>query len=49
MVTYFQLVELGMGNYKEVQELDARTVIQCLAYEQFKSEYQTTYLEINKS
>lgn len=33
---------------REVRELDARTVLQAIEYEKFCSDYERTYLELNK-
>ncbi len=38
-----------MGSFEEVKKLDARTVLQRLNYEQYKSEYEEEYMEMNKN
>ena len=44
----FRLTKLGFGNFKEVTELDSRVVIQALHYEDFISDYEYAYMEIEK-
>jgi len=41
-------VKAGYGNFFEVQQMTAREVIQALNYEDFLSEYERTFLELNK-
>jgi hypothetical protein len=50
MLIYFRLCKAGYaGSVLEAAEFDARTVIQALYYEDFCSDYEHTFLELNKS
>jgi hypothetical protein len=44
-----RLVKAGYGSLVEVQQFDARTVLQALNYEKFLAEYESAYLEIIKN
>jgi hypothetical protein len=49
LVVYFRLVKEGYAaSVKEAAELDARTVLQALRYEEFLGEYESTYLWLNR-
>lgn len=48
MLIYFRLVDAGYGSYNEVKQFDARVVAQALHYLKFKSDYEATYMELNK-
>jgi len=48
LLTYCRLVKLGYGSLKEVKELDARTVLQALYYEDFCDNYVKAFYEANK-
>jgi hypothetical protein len=41
-------VKAGYGSLREVQEFDARTVLQALNYEGFCNDYESAYVELNK-
>lgn len=45
---YFRLVKAGYGSLNEVREMDARTVLQALFYEDFRSDYELVFMELNK-
>jgi hypothetical protein len=42
-------VKAGYGTLREVEEMNARTVLQALYYESFISDYESAYMEMNKS
>jgi hypothetical protein len=42
------LSKAGYGSLKEMEEMDARAVIQALGYETFTSDYEAAYMELNK-
>lgn len=49
LVIYFRLCDAGYAqSIADAAKLDARTVIQALYYEKFKSDYEQAYIEINK-
>ena len=48
LIIYYRLVKAGYGNFFEVQQMTAREVIQALSYEDFLSDYERTFLELNK-
>jgi hypothetical protein len=41
-------VKAGYGTLEEVQEFDARTVLQALYYEEFLSNRDSAFIELNK-
>jgi hypothetical protein len=41
-------VKAGYGSLREVQEMNAREVLQALHYENFLSDYEAAYFEVNK-
>jgi hypothetical protein len=46
---YFRLCKGGFAqSVVEARELDARTVLQALAYEGFCADYEMAYMELNK-
>jgi hypothetical protein len=48
-VIHLCLVKLGYASsITEARELDARTVLQALYYEDFCSDYEKAYVELNK-
>lgn len=47
LLVYLKLVEMGLGSLAQVRELDSRTVLQALAYQKFKSDYQRAYIYLN--
>lgn len=48
-MTFFRLVKAGYArSLREAESMDARSVIQALAYETFLSQYQMTMTELNK-
>lgn len=47
-MVYFKLCKAGYArSVPEAAALDARTVLQALAYETFLGDYETTFLKIN--
>lgn len=48
MLIHFRLCKAGYGSLKEVEEMDARRVLQILNYEKFCNDYELAYMEINK-
>ena len=46
-MTHIRLVRYGYGSLKEVREFDAREVLRILQYENFISDYQEAYLQLN--
>jgi hypothetical protein len=40
---------MGMGDFFTVQKMTAREVVQALYYEQFLSDYEAAYIELNKA
>ena len=49
LIIYFRLVKMGMGDFFTVQKMTAREVVQALYYEQFLSDYEAAYIELNKA
>lgn len=49
MLIHFRLVKAGYGTLREVEEMDARKVLQALHYEKFLNDYESAYLELNRS
>jgi hypothetical protein len=45
---YFRLSKEGYGSVNEIENWDARKVLQALNYEKFASDYEFAYLELNK-
>jgi hypothetical protein len=45
---HFRLVKAGYGTLKEVEEMNVRKVIQALHYEAFFSDYEASYIELNR-
>lgn len=41
-------MKAGYGTLKEVEDMDARTVLQALHYEKFISDYESAYVELNR-
>lgn len=41
------LSKAGYGSLREVEEMDVRKVIQAIHYEQFRSDYDDSYWELN--
>lgn len=48
LLYFFKLSKAGYGPVSEIKEWDCRTVIQALHYENFISDYENAYLELNK-
>lgn len=48
MLIHFRLVKAGYGSLREVEEMDARRVLQALNYESFLADYEAAYVEMNK-
>lgn len=48
LVVIFKLVKAGYGDIEVVKRMNSREVLQALSYEQFLSDYQSTYMELNK-
>lgn len=49
LVLYFRLCKGGYASsVPEAMELDARTVLQALSYERFLSDYEQTYMDLNR-
>lgn len=49
LLIYFQLCKAGYASsVLEARKLDARTVLQALAYESFLADYEKAYIEINR-
>ena len=44
----FRLVKSGYGSVSELMEMPARTIMQALHYENFCSDYESEYMELNK-
>jgi hypothetical protein len=42
------LAKAGYGSVNEIEQWDARRVLQALYYEEFLSDYESTYVELNK-
>lgn len=50
LIIFFRLCKAGYAaSINEAAELDARTVIQALHYEEFLDRYERAYIELNKS
>ena len=47
LLIFFKLVKSGYGSLQEVQQLDARVVLQALNYEKFLKEYEEAYMEMS--
>lgn len=47
LLIYFKLSRAGYGSVDEIREWDTRTVLQCLAYEEFNQKWEQAYLELN--
>lgn len=45
---YYKLSKTGYGSVNEIENWDARKVLQALHYESFCYDYETAYIEINK-
>lgn len=48
MIILFRLVKSGYGSFEEVSRMSAREVIQAVHYENFISDYESSYMEINR-
>lgn len=49
LLTYFRLCKAGYASSVfEAAQMDARTVLQALAYEHFLSDYESAYYDLNK-
>lgn len=49
LLIYFRLCKAGYArSINEARELDARTVLQALAYETFLVDYERAFFELNK-
>lgn len=49
LLIYFRLCKSGYASsVKEAAEMDARTVLQALAYDEFCHNYEAAFLELNK-
>lgn len=48
LLIHLRLVKQGYGTLKEVEEMDARKVLQALNYEKFVADYEAAFVEINK-
>lgn len=49
LLIYFRLCKAGYASsVKEASKMDARTVLQALAYENFLSDYEQAYIDLNK-
>lgn len=49
LVIYFRLVKGGYASsVGEASHMDARCVLQALAYERFLGDYERAYIELNK-
>lgn len=48
MVVLFRLVKAGYGSYQQVKEMNTREVLQAICYEKYWSDYESTYMELNK-
>lgn len=41
-------MKAGYGSLREVEEFDARRVLQALNYEEFCNDYEAAYVEMNR-
>jgi len=48
LLVYFRLAKAGYGSVNEIEQWDARRVLQALAYERFCYDYESAYMELNK-
>jgi len=48
LLIIFRLAKAGYGSVREIQEWDARMVLQALHYEQFVDDYERAYIELHK-
>lgn len=49
MIIHIKLVKGGYaGSLEEATKMDVRSVLQCMAYENFLGDYQDAYLELNR-
>jgi hypothetical protein len=49
MLIHFRLVHAGYGSLAEVRELDARTVLQAMHYDDFRADYERKFMELNQT
>lgn len=47
MIILFRLVKSGYGSFEEVSRMNAREIIQAVHYENFVSDYESSYVELN--
>ena len=47
LIIYYRLVKMGLGDFYTVQKMTAREVLQALNYENFISEYELAFSEMN--
>jgi len=45
---YFKLSKAGYGTVNEIEQWDARRVLQAIHYEKFLSDYEDAYMDLNK-
>jgi len=48
LLVYFKLSKAGYGSVNEIEQWDARRVLQALNYEKFVYDYESAFIEINK-
>lgn len=48
LVYFFRLVKAGYGPLSEVKKMTAREVLQALCYEKFLTDYEDSYVELNR-
>lgn len=48
LMIYFRLAKEGYGSVREIEQWDARKVIQAINYEKFCGDYEAAYMEVNK-
>lgn len=46
---YFRLSKAGYGTVNEIEEWEARKVLQAIHYEGFCYDYEAAYIEVNKA
>jgi hypothetical protein len=49
LLIFFRLSKAGYGSVNEIEQWSVRKVLQCLCYEKFCSDYEDTYIELNKN
>lgn len=48
MLIYFRLAKEGYGSVNEIEQWDARRVLQALNFEKFCFDFDSAYMELNR-